>query len=103
MTHAEALASLAGHPHAWRFRQLCEDDSDPERRDAYRALVVRMACGDPMPAMIPVAASLALTRAMNACAFRSRGAGCGCEAKCALKGRAVNHAECFECLKEFPS
>lgn len=50
MTHDEALDQLAaaGHLHAGRFRELCADDTDPERRDGYRAVVVRLARGEPL-------------------------------------------------------
>lgn len=54
MTHDAALALIADHPHAWRYRQLCEDASDLERRDAYRGLVVRLATGQPTPAPVVV-------------------------------------------------
>ncbi len=47
MIHDEALAAIAGHPHAWRFRQLCDGaNPDCEQRDAYRRLVVRLARGE---------------------------------------------------------
>lgn len=36
-----------GHPHARRYRELCTDDADPDRRDAYRDLVVRLEGGRP--------------------------------------------------------
>lgn len=49
MTHDDALESLATHPHAWRFRQLCaESNADVEQRDGYRELVVRLASGRPL-------------------------------------------------------
>ncbi len=55
MTLEEALVALADHPHAWRYRQLCDDSTDIERRDAYRALVVRLATGAPLaPAPVRV-------------------------------------------------
>lgn len=58
MTWDEALGTLADHPHAWRFRELCEDDSDPERRDGYRGHVVRLARGEmPTPAPAPTPAA----------------------------------------------
>lgn len=57
MTHDDALAALAADPHVARYRALCADDADPARRDAYRALVVRLARGDrtspPPPAADP--------------------------------------------------
>lgn len=46
----EALAKLADHPHARRFRALCESE-DPETRESYRGLVVRRATGDPVAPM----------------------------------------------------
>lgn len=50
MTWRDAIDHLAaaGHPHAWRFRELCQDDTDPERRDGYRAVVIRLASGEPL-------------------------------------------------------
>jgi hypothetical protein len=55
--------ALADHPHAWRFRQLCDDaNPDADQRDAYRRLVISLATGEPMatpspPAIDPVYAS----------------------------------------------
>ena len=49
----EALAMLYDHPHLWRFRELCHDESDRERRDAYRALVVNLASGRPLSEAAP--------------------------------------------------
>jgi hypothetical protein len=46
MTYDDALEAIAGHPHAWRFLQLCESD-EPEVRAAYRELVVRITSGAP--------------------------------------------------------
>lgn len=47
MQFDEALDQLAGDPHAWRFRELCQEENpDAEQRDAYRDLVVRLASGD---------------------------------------------------------
>jgi hypothetical protein len=41
--------SLAGHEHAWRFRQLC-DEANPDfaQREAYRELVDRLAGREPL-------------------------------------------------------
>ena len=107
MTHLDALDALADHPHLWRFRQLCADDNpDVEQREGYRALVVRMARGeataDTREARPVAAEALALTRAMNACPFRSRGPGCGCSGRCALRGGAiVSHLDCFPCIERY--
>lgn len=55
MDYPHALDALGAHPHAWRYRQLCDDSTDIERRDAYRALVVRLATGAPLdPAPVRV-------------------------------------------------
>lgn len=56
MSHDDALEALAAHPHAWRYRQLCEDGSDVGQRDAYRGLVVALARGErPAPPPAPPA------------------------------------------------
>lgn len=113
MDWRESIACLesAGHPHGRRYRELCEEDADPERRDAYRDLVVRLARGEaigvavaPEPPRPAVAESLDLTRRMRACPFRSS-EGCGCSGgRCAARGgSAVTHLDCFACLKETPA
>ena len=69
MTHDEALMALAGHPHLRRYRELCEDDADPETREAYRTLVIRLARGEvPSPApAIPVSYGDPPLRPCGAC------------------------------------
>jgi len=67
MTWDDALDSLADHPHAWRLRQLCGDDSDPGRRDAWRLEVVRMARGEPTP---PAAVAVSVSYGAPAAAGR---------------------------------
>lgn len=102
MTYLDALDALSDHPHAWRHRQLCADDSDPGRRDAWRDRVIRMATGEP-PDRPTVAESVELTRRMNACPRRST-EGCGCSGgRCAARGGAiVSHIDCFACLGRHP-
>ena len=107
MTWPEALEALAGHPHARRFRQLCGDDSDPERRDAWRIKVVGLATGEATPARAPAPArpsaveSVDLARRMNACPRRTVDPGCGCNGgRCGARGGAVvSHVDCFDCLR----
>jgi hypothetical protein len=112
MTFTEALAALVGHPHLRRYRELC-DSEDAETREGYRSFVVALAAGDRPSGVISraslapekrleLAESLALTRSMRSCPFRStRGCGCG-GAACALRGSAgVNHVDCFACIRSY--
>ena len=80
------------------------DDADPSQlkhicgRSALGAAPARPA------GSMPAAESIALTRRMNACPYRSRDAGCGCSGgRCSLRGGAVvSHLECFPCLERYP-
>jgi hypothetical protein len=101
MNHLQALDELATHPHSAHFRRLCADDSDPERRDAWRARVIGMARGEaPRPS---AAAALGLVARSKACPYRSTDAGCGCSgARCGLRGGAtVSHVDCFACIARY--
>ena len=106
MTWESALESIVARTGHLRFRALCAD-GHPDH-PAWRRRVIEMATGNPTPpgpapARPDVAASLARTRAMNACPFRSRGPGCGCSgAACSLrKGSIVSHLDCFACVEAY--
>jgi hypothetical protein len=116
MNHLDALDLLASHPGHPHFVRLCEDDSNPRQRDAFRKKVIAMAGGEVVTATTRPPASEVLSdntrptpseafKAMNlvrACPHRSRDEGCGCSgARCALgKGKdgLVSHRECLVCV-----
>jgi hypothetical protein len=80
-------------PDPIRIRHIC---------DASRASGIPS--GAAVAAARPSAAeSLASSRAMNACPFRSRGPGCGCAGgRCALRrGAVVSHLDCFACIETY--
>lgn len=68
MTHEQALDALADDPHVWRYREMTADDNPNQRqRDAWRARVISMVTGEPVPEPAPVAAYPSLVQqAMNA-------------------------------------
>lgn len=82
--------------------------------DPVKLLHIRARSGLPAPAPSAgpadppdgrtMAESLALTRRMNDCPYRSRDAACGCSGgRCALRGgAAVSHLDCFDCLERYP-
>lgn len=97
-------------PDTIRLRHICEASRRPRPAPDDRPATAR-----PTPTPVraatppadagrpPVHESLALTRSMNRCDFRST-KGCGCSgARCALRGGAiVSHVDCFDCLRRYP-
>lgn len=91
-------------------RWAAEEPQDPLKMRAIvdRSRIAASPTASPAPpspasARPSAAESLALTRKMNACPFRSRGPGCGCSgANCSLRGGAiVNHVQCFDCIRRY--
>lgn len=107
---ASALAEAIHATGIDRYRWLTSDANphpSPNSRDDWRRFILDRrweAQAMPAEARPSVAESLAMTRKMGACPFRSKGVGCGCEARCALRGgKAVAAAECFDCLRRYPT
>ena len=99
MTWEHALEAVVARTRHERYRALCAD-AHPDR-GAWRAEVVRLAAAGPRPS---VAESLARTRGMRSCPFRSTDRSCGCSGgRCALRrGASVSHLDCFDCLSRYP-
>lgn len=98
------IARTGGHE---RFRELtAEDNPDVRQRDAYRALVARLAAGEPLappaagPDVVPLSDSLRVVRlGFQRCWFSTQDDACGCSGvRCHLLGRIVSLLDCVECL-----
>jgi hypothetical protein len=105
MEWVEALERRVARTGNERYRLLCADDH-PDH-EAWRANIVASESGIPAakapgPESITVTTSVALTRAMKSCPFRSI-EGCGCTGgRCALRGgAAVSHLDCFPCVERY--
>jgi hypothetical protein len=89
-----------------RLEWLCsEDNPDVPQRDAYRALVIRQATGQPEPVpqpvtTIPVHDSIRATRlGFQRCWFSTKDSACGCSGvRCHLLQRIVYLGDCVRCL-----
>jgi hypothetical protein len=114
MSWSDALEIVVGRTKHEAYRRQCSDENTsppPNDRDAYRALMVRLASDPPnVPSQYPPAApasptareSLALIQRMRACPFWSKpGTGCDC-GRCGLRaGAKVTHHDCFACLERY--
>lgn len=110
MDWREALDVVVGRTGHGRFRSLCADDH-PDRM-IWRSRMIERATGEAAPivdaASTPpanptLAEDMRLIREAKACAFRSRGPGCGCSGhRCALRGGAiVSHLDCIPCVRTY--
>lgn len=108
MTYAEALDSLASHPHAHRFRELVADDyHDQAVRDAWRDQLILMA-SEPLDAVAalpnpPVSESIRATQlGFRNCWLSTVDSSCGCSGvQCHLLHRIVTLHDCVSCLKRW--
>lgn len=90
---------------ALRNARLCELAASG--REDYRALLSLPAGEAPAVAApdVPLAESLAITRALHTCPWRDPVPECGCSgmARCAIgvgdRGGDVSHADCWECCR----
>lgn len=100
----ELVVSRTGHE---RFHWLCSDaNPDAASREAYRALVLRMACGQmpappETPSLVPLAESNRLLQLIRECPHKGPpGCGCSGSAHCSRLDRDVTRHECFSCVQE---
>lgn len=106
----ETVVSRTGHE---RFRWLVSDaNPDARQRDQYRALVARLAKGDPPaarpiqapppePPPVPLAESRrAIKLGLSRCFYAAKPA-CSCQgaARCHHLKRIVSLRDCIDCLK----
>jgi hypothetical protein len=57
------------------------------------------------PVLPDVREAIEWVKGMKSCVYRSVNPGCGCSGggRCSLRrGVAVNHQECFDCLRRYP-
>lgn len=102
MTYLEALDQIT-HPVVARYREFCSDDwPDTHQRAAYRAMVIRHACGEAAPDPPALAAAVAAIKLVRSCLFRSQPS-CACEGhRCGLRsgGRVSDH-DCLACVRTY--
>jgi phage-related protein len=108
MDWQEALEIRVRQTKHERFRVLTAADH-PDHLTWRRRMVEQVANAGTTPDVSSaphpdVAESIALTRAMHACPFRSVDPGCGCNGgRCADRGGSiVSHIDCFACPKLRP-
>ena len=86
MTIAQALELVIARSGVERYRFLCLEHPNPKVRAEYTGLVLRLASQPPPPERPRAAESMALTRQVRSCPYRSiESGGCGC-AYCGLRG-----------------